>query len=214
MTENVARPSQREFDASDPLRSFVDVLRRVVLHPADFFAGIPRREGLRNPFLFALICIVIGAVLNAVVGLIGLQSNLQSYEGMLQPLGLSSQSFAGFVASIIMFVVFGIIALPVVAAIYQLLVRVVVGRENAGFGATFRVGAYVTVLNLVGWIPILGLLAILYGLYLQVVGLREVHETTTGRVILVLLLWFGGAILVGALIFIVLVAIIIAQSAR
>jgi hypothetical protein len=212
MTGNVATPAHREFDPSDPLSSFVDVLRRVVLHPADFFAGLPRREGLRNPFLFALICIAIGAVLTAGVDLIGVQSGFQSYEGLLGPLGLRSQSIAGFVATIVMFAVIGILGLLVGAGIYQVLVRVVVGRGNAGFRATFRVLAYTAVLNLVAWIPILGLLLILYSLFLHVVGLREVHETTTGRAILVILLLFGLAILVGVLVAIVSVMILIARS--
>ena len=194
------------------MSSFVDVLRRVVLHPADFFAGLPRREGLRNPFLFALICIAIGAVLTAGVDLIGVQSGFQSYEGLLGPLGLRSQSIAGFVATIVMFAVIGILGLLVGAGIYQVLVRVVVGRGNAGFRATFRVLAYTAVLNLVAWIPILGLLLILYSLFLHVVGLREVHETTTGRAILVILLLFGLAILVGVLVAIVSVMILIARS--
>jgi hypothetical protein len=92
VTANTARPSQREFDLSDPLSSFVDVLRRLVLHPGLFFAGIPRREGLRNPFLFALICIVVGAVLNGVVELTGVQSSAQSSEGLLGPLGLKARA--------------------------------------------------------------------------------------------------------------------------
>jgi hypothetical protein len=213
MTANSARPSHREFDPSDPLSSFVDVLRCVVLHPVVFFAGIPRREGLRNPFLFALICIVIGAVLNAVVGLIGVQSSVQSSEGLLGPLGLRSQSFAGFVASIVILVVIGIIALPVVAGIYQLLVRIVVGSENSGYRATFRVVSYAAVVNLVSWIPIIGLLLSLYSLYLQVVGFREVHETTTGRAILVFVLFLVAAIVVGVLIGMVVAAIFLAQYA-
>ena len=209
MTANTARPSQREFDPSDPLSSFVDVLRRLVLHPVLFFASIPRRDGLRNPFLFALICIVVGAVLNGVVELTGVQSSAQSSEGLLGPLGLRSQSFVGVVAAIVFRVIIGVIVLPVVAGIYQLLVRIAVGSENAGFEATFRVVAYTSVLNLVGWIPIIGLLLSLYSLYLQVVGLREVHETTTGRAILVLVLLVVGAILLSVLIGIVVAAILI-----
>ena len=54
MTANSATPSQREFDPSNPLSSFVDVIRRIVLHPVVFFAGIPRRGGLSSPFIFAL----------------------------------------------------------------------------------------------------------------------------------------------------------------
>jgi hypothetical protein len=209
MTANGVRPAQREFDPSNPLNSFVDVLRRVVLHPVNFFSGIPRRESLRNPFLFALICLIIGAVLNAVVGLIGAQSNLQSYQGIIEPFGLSSQSFAGFVATVVFVVVIGIISLLVASGIYQLLVRLVVGRENGGFRATFRVMAYSAVVSLVSWIPIVGLLAGFYGFYLQIVGLREVHETTTGRAILVPLLLIGVSILLGVLIAIVVVGILL-----
>jgi hypothetical protein len=149
MTADFARPSPREFEPSNPLSSFVDVVRRVVLHPVDFFSGIPRQEGLRNFFLFALICIVIGAVLNAAVGLIGAQPNVQSYQGLLQPLGVNVQVAAGFVASIVMYVAIVLISLFVGAGIYQLLVRLVVGRENAGFRGTFRVMAYAAVVNLV-----------------------------------------------------------------
>lgn len=209
---NGIRPSQREFDPSDPLSSFLDVLRSVILHPVDFFSGIPRQEGLGNPLLFALICIVISAVLNAVVGLIGVQS-AQSSSGLIEPLGLRSQSFGGFVATVVLLVVIGIISLLIVAGLYQLAVRIVVGAENAGYSATFRVVAYAAVVNLVSWIPILGLLLSLYGLYLQVVGLREVHQTTTGRAIGVLLLFLGIAILIGILVGIVVAAILIGQSA-
>jgi hypothetical protein len=208
MTADFARPSPREFEPSNPLSSFVDVVRRVVLHPVDFFSGIPRQEGLRNSFLFALICIVIGAVLNAAVGLIGAQPNVQSYQGLLQPLGVNVQVAAGFVASIVMYVAIVLISLFVGAGIYQLLVRLVVGRENAGFRGTFRVMAYAAVVNLVSWIPILGLLAGLYAFFLQVVGFREVHETSTGRAILVPLLLFGISIVIGALVAIVVVAIL------
>ena len=193
MTANATRPSHREFEPSDPLSSFVDVLRGVVLHPVVFFASIPRRGGLRNPFLFALICIIIGSVLDAVVELIGAESVSVTYswtQDLLVLLGLSSRSLAGFVASIVISVVIGIIILVVLAGIYQLLVRIVVGSENAGFEATFRVAAYSDVVLLVSRIPIFGpLLGLFYSLDLQFAGLREVHETTTGRAISMVLLF-------------------------
>lgn len=118
----------REFDPANPLSSFVDVLRRVVMHPVAYFAGIPRRGGLRNPFFFALTCIVIGSILNAMVELIGIETpqGLSLTQYLLGPLGLSISSFAGFMASIVISVVIGIIFLPVLAGIYQLLVRMVV----------------------------------------------------------------------------------------
>src|SRR5215212_7594518 len=199
MTANSVNPSHREFDPSNPLSSFANVLHRVALHPVAFFAALPRRGSLRNPFLFALICIVIGNVLNAVVELLGVETpqGFSLTQDLLAPLGLSSQSLAGFVASIVISVVIGIIFLPVLAGIYQLLVRIVVGSENTGFEATFRVVAYSDVVLLVSWIPILGTLLALYSLYLQFAGLREVHETITVRAILVVLLFFVVTFLLG-----------------
>jgi hypothetical protein len=90
----------------------------------------------------------------------------------------------------------GTIGLFVVAAIQQLLVRLVVGANNSGFGATFRVASYTQVTSLVNWIPIVGPLLALYGLYLSIVGIREMHNTTTGKAALVILIPFAVALLV------------------
>jgi hypothetical protein len=40
----------------------------------------------------------------------------------------------------------------------------------------------------VSWIPIIGGLLSLYGIYLAVVGIREMHGTTTGKAVLVVLI--------------------------
>lgn len=90
-----------------------------------------------------------------------------------------------FIADVILAPAGGAIGLFVLAAIVHLFVKPFVGNANSGYEATFRVVAYVSVTNLVNWIPILGGLLALYGLYLAVVGIREVHATTTGRAALV-----------------------------
>jgi hypothetical protein len=41
---------------------------------------------------------------------------------------------------------------------------------------------------LLDWIPVLGLLASLYGLYVTVVGIREMHETMTASALAVVAL--------------------------
>jgi hypothetical protein len=82
----------------------------------------------------------------------------------------------------------GAIGVFVVAGIAHLLVRLVVGANNAGFGATFRVAAYTSVTSLVSWIPFVGGLLALYGIYLSVVGIREMHNTTTGKALVVVVL--------------------------
>ena len=82
------------------------------------------------------------------------------------------------------------------AAIQQLLVRLIVGESNSGFGATFRVASYTQVTSLVNWIPIVGPVVALYGLYLSVIGLREVPATTTGKAALVVLIPFAVVLIV------------------
>jgi hypothetical protein len=83
-----------------------------------------------------------------------------------------------------------------------------VGDGNSGFESTFRVVSYVSVTNLVNWIPLIGGLVALYGLYLAVVGIREMHSTTTGRAALVVLLPIG-ALLVLVLIFVLIAGAVI-----
>jgi hypothetical protein len=74
------------------------------------------------------------------------------------------------------------------ALVTHLLVVLVVGSRHAGFGATFRVVSYSSVTGLVGWIPFVGWIFSLYRLYLSTVGIREMHATTTGKALLVVLL--------------------------
>jgi len=52
-----------DYDLSDPLNSFVEVVRRVFLQPTTFFAGLPRQGSLLSPLVFALICIEVSVVL-------------------------------------------------------------------------------------------------------------------------------------------------------
>jgi hypothetical protein len=58
------------------------------------------------------------------------------------------------------------IGLFIVAAIRQLLVRLIVGQDNLALGATLRVASYTQVTSLVKWIPTIGPLVALYGLQL------------------------------------------------
>ena len=174
-----------EFTLSDPVGSFVNTIRNVLLNPVSFFRGIARGGDLAGPLVFALICAVINGVLT---GILGLLISLASGNGFGAAIG---SLLAG---------VFGVpiataIGLFIGAGICHLLVLLLVRPSNAGFEATFRVVAYSSATQVVSWlsaIPIIGILVSLvvgaYGIYLAVVGIREVHATTTGRAALVVLI--------------------------
>ena len=189
-----------EYNLSDPVNSFVDVVRGALLRPAPFFAGLPRRGSLISPLIFALICIEISAIL------VGLLTFIDVPGGITWLLGVEGdQGFLEFVGGLVIAPIAGTIGVFLSALVTHLLVLLVVGQGHSGFGATFRVVSYSSVTSLLGWIPFVGWLFSLYRLYLATVGIREVHSTTTGRALLVVLL--------PAILILVLVLVLVGASA-
>ena len=181
-----------DYNLSDPVNSFVDVVRRVVFEPASFFAGLPRQGNFLNPLVFALICIEISVIL------VGLLTFIDVPGGITWLFGArGNQGFLAFLGGLVIAPLAGALGIFLTALVTHLLVVLVVGSGHSGFGATFRIVAYSSVTSLVGWIPFIGWLASLYRLYLATVGIREMHATTTGRALLVVLL---PAILILALV--------------
>lgn len=197
-----------DYDLSNPAGSFVDVVRRVVTTPAEFFSGIPGRGNYLAPLVFALICALVSAVLG---GLLRLAWRSEAVGGVrFEGEGLGLLEFFG---AILWVPIGSTIGLFVVAGIAHLLVMLFVGNANSGFEATFRVACYAAVTNLVNWIPFIGGLLALYGFYLAVVGIREVHSTTTGKAALVVLLPIGAILLLVLVVFLVAGAFILSRMA-
>ena len=163
-----------EFRYTDPVQTFIATVQAVVLRPVDFFRGILRQGDVINPLIFAIICYEVAAILGGLLRLVGI--------------GATNQGLGGFIASIILAPIFAAIGLFIGAGILHLLVMLIVGSRNSGFEATFRVGAYAAVTSLVSWIPFIGGILALYGIYLGIVGIREMHNTTTGKAALVVLI--------------------------
>jgi hypothetical protein len=162
-----------EFNYQDPVQSFINTVRNVVTAPVAFFRGIRRQGDLINPLIFAIICYEVSAILGGLLSVAGVYG---------------SDGFGAFLVSIILAPIFAAIGLFIGAGILHLLVMLIIGSGNAGFEATFRVSAYSSVTSLVSWIPVIGWIASLYGIYLAIVGMREVHSTTTGKAALVVLI--------------------------
>ena len=185
-----------EFNYQDPVQSFISTVQRIVLDPLNFFRGIPPRGDFINPLIFAIICYVVSAILGGILAVV-----------------LGAQGFGGFLTNIILAPIGAVIGLIIGAGIFHLLVMLIVGQPNAGFEGTFRVGAYLGVVQLVAWLSaipflgvIVGLAVFLYSLFLGVMGIREMHSTTTGKAALVVFIpvvVFGGLalLIVGAALF-------------
>jgi hypothetical protein len=81
-----------DYDLADPLNSFVDVVRRLVLQPTAFFAGLPRQGSLLGPLVFALICIEVSVVLIGLLTFLGLPGGVTWLFGVRD-----DQGFLAFV---------------------------------------------------------------------------------------------------------------------
>ena len=188
--------TRRGFASSRPVGSFVEVAREVLLDPRGFFAGLratgcgsPNRQ--RPPVIFAIIASYISLLL------ITLVDGLNRRVDPLVP--EDSASLSGFFPFLrenpglgIALGVLFLVVLPLLvwvgayigAAIQHLFVMLFV-RDRQTFYATFPVGVYgSSAIGLFSWVPILGYLVSLYGVYVTTVGLREMHGTTTTRALL------------------------------
>ena len=195
-----------EFNLQDPVNSFISTVRGVILNPVGFFRGIARQGDFVNPLIFALICGVVNGILGGIVGfLISL-----AFAGD-PDFGLAG-SFGSLILNTILAPIYVIVALGIVSGIYHLLVLLFVRPSNAGFEATFRVVSYVQALQLISWIPIVNIIAGIYGIVLSVLGIREVHSTTTGKAALVVLIPVAVIILLAILIGAALVALLLGSQ--
>ena len=180
-----------EFDYSDPVQSFINTVRTVVTAPVGFFRGIRREGDFVNPLIFAIICYEVSAILGGLLGLVGVGMG-------------GTRGFGSFLVSIILAPIGVVIGLFIGAGILHLLVMLIVGSRNSGFEGTFRVSAYSSVTSLVSWIPFIGWIASLYGIYLAIMGIREVHNTSTGKAVIVVLI---PAVVVFLLVLLIIAAI-------
>lgn len=196
-----------EFNLQDPVGSFISTARNVLLNPVGFFSSIRRQGDFINPAVFALICALISALLGGIINVI----LSPVFAGPGQSAGESlAGGLVGLIVGLILTPIYTAIGLLIGSGIYHLLVLLFVRPGHAGFEATFRVVCYVAAVQLISWIPIIGwIVAPIYGIVLSIFGIREVHNTTTGKaaaivlipvVVLLLLVLLLGA-LIGAAIF-------------
>jgi hypothetical protein len=153
--ENTVPP--KDFQAH--LGGALETATRVLTDPKGFYASLPREGSLEGPLIFAAIMLVASAVIQAVLGLIG-----------LYPMG--------FFAALILTPIFGAIGLLIGAVIVLFASRALGGE--ATFESSIRIVAYASaifpiqaVLNIIPYAP---LLASAYGMYLIIVAVTPVHR--------------------------------------
>jgi hypothetical protein len=151
----------REFDTRSNIEEFPTVWQQVVTDPLGFFAEMPQTGGLGQPVVFLALCAGVNALghLLFVVGLRGM----------------------------VWVFVWQIVAAFVTATIFVLIAQNLFGGR-AGFEPTFRVVAYAWAPLVVGWVPVIGRIALIYSAYLMIRGLERVQSIDAARSVLTIIL--------------------------
>lgn len=165
-----------------------------VLRPAETFRQV-RGETFGDAATYFAVLLIINAVLSAFVGLLGFGSAL----GMPGAGIAGAGGVGGMIAALIFAVIAGIIGLVLGSILLH--IGVVVMGGSGGFVGTFKATVYaLTPYYLLGWIPVIGALAGIWGLIVEILGIRELHDMTTGRAVLAWLISIAIVIIIAVIV--------------
>jgi len=197
----------------DKTPGWYETVKSVIFHPKDFFKKMPVSGGFGEPFRFALVNIILSAILTT--GTVALRQALFpdiELQSALSLLGIDLNIYLISIA--ILTVVFGSIGIFISSAIYHLFLKIVGAKKS--YEATFRTFAYLTAFSLLSWISaintlptiIIGVIISLYVLYVMIMAFRDVHDITTARAVISVVL-----VIVLFIIIVVIISIIVGMFA-
>ena len=155
--------------------------RNVLFHPVNFFRTLHFEGGLKEPLAFGLLFGSLGMMFSLfwqfLLAAWGFGGSLKSLSSLF-PVTLI------FPLLLILSPLLVGLGLFIMSGILHLLLRIVRGGSH-GFEATFRVVAYGQATQIFAVVPFIGgFVGGLWLLVIEIIGLREMHETSYLRVIL------------------------------
>ena len=182
--------------------SLTEKITGFVMRPVETFREV-RGETFGDAATYFAVLLLINAVLSGIVGLLGFRS-----VGMPGADIAGAGGLGGMIGAFIIAVIAGIIGLIIGAIILH--IGVIIMGGQGGFISTFKATVYgLTPYYLLGWIPVIGFLAGIWGLIVEIFGIRELHDMDTGKaviawvisVVIVIIIAVSLAVVIGAAIF-------------
>lgn len=181
------------WDNSKDVGSLIETAKRLITAPSRAYTEMKEKGDYASPLIFALVFIVIYAVLTAVWQIIGLSGSamLMEWAADLNPemgdLGaMTAVGGAGAVLGILYAIVAGLIGLFIVAGIVHLTLHLLGGlkESTAGFEGSFRVVCYAQVAGVAAVLPLFGdMLRFVWLIVLCILGLAAVHRSSQGKAV-------------------------------
>jgi len=167
--------------------SIVDRVKGFLFSPSQTFDA-SKDDTLGDAFTYFLIILAIYAILMAIIATVAfsLLSGLMTTLGVPVPIGPTLGPLVGvglFIAALIV----GIIGIFVGGFWLHLWVYLLGGRN--GVVQTLKAGFYGSTPYLIlGWIPLINVITIIWGLSVAVIGIRQLHGFSTGKAVLAMIL--------------------------
>jgi len=165
---------------------FGERVKGFLLSPVETFQKV-KDEDLGPLMKYFVILTLIFSILMAVI-MIGLSSAMLSILPVKLP--FMAGTAAGGLAAVVTFITLLIsllIGLFIVAAIVHIFVYLLGGRK--GYTQTVKAMGYgMTPSLLLGWIPFLNIIVGIWALIVEIIGIRELQEMSTGKAVLAVIL--------------------------
>jgi hypothetical protein len=167
--------------------NFFEKVKGFLLEPSKTFdatKGENLSEAIKYYAVIAVIYSTIFAVLLAFVGTLFGSMMGRRNLGMLMGAGTGA---GGAIIFFVLFMVLAIIGAFIGGAILHIFVYLVGGRK--GLEQTIKAVMYGSTPGLLlGWIPIIGFIAGIWSLVVEIIGIRQLHELTNGKAVLAVLI--------------------------
>ena len=159
-------------------------IKKVLFSPTKFFSQMRTEGGISDPLLYA---VIVGTVCVWIALL--WQIPLQGLSFLMGPDKEEAIIGLGAMIGVSIFMPFFIVIGLFIGAGILHLCLMLVGGNKKGFEATFRVVAYSVSSQVGAIIPLCGgIIASIWGLVVEIIGLREAHQITTSKAVLAVLL--------------------------
>ncbi len=160
-------------------------IKEVLLSPDAFFKNLSPTGGIKEPLAFGLLTGSIGAMFSVFWQFLMISGGMLSVGDLF-----AGQLTFGlvFVIIIILVPVATVVAMFISSGIWHLFLLLLKGAEN-GFEASFRVVSYSQSVQILAIIPFIGgWISGIWQLVIQIIGLKEIHETSYLKVIFAFLI--------------------------
>ncbi len=162
----------------------------VLFSPAEFFAEKRREPGIGQSFAFGLLLGSLGAMFDifwaSILGSPVINFILKMFPEFPNLNYLSDNHFSSMD---LIFIVFYVLIFMFIASAVLHACLFIIGGAKSGFSGTFKVFAYSNATSIFSLIPFVGgFIGWIWGLVIMVIGLSEIHETSTVRAVFALLI--------------------------